>query len=423
MDIKNFLKKLTNNNYIFSVITKISLILMSIVISSLQIRFLGKDLDGELKYITSNTTILNTIFVFGIHQAYAYFRKREIETFKSYYLGATIVLFLFYLLVSGGFVLVVRPTFDTVVIVLTIPILFLIKIVRYIVLIEAPKTKNSVEIVTSVAKTLFLLIAFLFFNSSVIWIIILLLFEEITALVMYLIHLKIKPVINKETFKVLAKVMGFGVFPMINLLLNTLNYRVDVLMIKGFDDDFSRVSIYSTGVALAEQCWTIPDAIRDILVSKLANGKKKDEVCKIIRFSNTFTIIAQIGLIALGMVVIIILYGPQYKESYYIMCIAMFGSYGMIYTKMISAYNVVEGRQKINSLFMFIVVVGNIVANAILIPYIGIYGAAIASVISYNIGGIVLSVYFCKVSGLKFKNMILIGKEDIESLKQLRKAK
>ena len=426
LDLKKFIKKTTNNNYIFSVITKISLILMSVVISALQIRFLGKDLNGRLSVITSNTTIWNTIFVFGIHQAYAYFRKREEESFKAHYLGATIVLFLIYFIASCSIMLVIKPDFNRAVVVLTIPILFLIKVVRYITLIEAPKTKNKVELITAVCKMCFLFLVFFFFEASKMWIVVLLLFEELTALIMYLVRLKIKPIINKQTFIVLKKVLVFGFFPMINLLLNTLNYRVDVIMLEDMiysEDVYEKISIYSTGIALAEQCWNIPEAIRDILVSRLANGEKKDEVCKIIRFSNTFTLLAQIGLLALGMFVIIILYGPQYKESYYIMCLAMFGSYGMIYTKMISAYNVVEGRQKVNSLFMFIVVLLNVIINAILIPIMGIYGAVIASIISYNIGGIMLSIYFCRVSNSKFRNMLFLNKEDFQVIKSFFKTK
>ena len=53
----------------------------------------------------------------------------------------------------------------------------------------------------------------------------------------------------------------------------------------------------------------------------------------------------------------------------------------------------------------------------------GIYGAVIASIVSYNVGGIILSVYFCKVSGARFREMIFINKEDLKILKQLKKSK
>ena len=62
----------------------------------------------------------------------------------------------------------------------------------------------------------------------------------------------------------------------------TLNYRIDILML---DDIFhistAEIGVYSVGVALAEKIWLIPDATKDILMSKLSNGSNSEEVAKV----------------------------------------------------------------------------------------------------------------------------------------------
>lgn len=411
-------KKIINNDYVFSVLTRIYLILAGVIISSLQVRFLGKDLNGELAYINSSTNILNTVFVCGIHQSYVYYRRQRGDKFRDYYMGSVTILFGIYIAISVMLQLIIRPDFDIAVIVLTVPILFYIKIVRYVTLVEYPKTKNEVEIIMNTSKILFLAVVFFFVKATHIWILVLLLFQELLSLVLYLRKLGVRMIIDKDSLRLLWMLLSFGVFPMLSLLLTTLNYRIDVVMLKTAVT-YASVSIYTIGVQIGEQCWAIPDAIRDILMSKLTNGKTAAEVCKVIRFSNSIMLMAQIAMIALGNLMIRILYGEGYSESYNILLMIMLSSYGMIYTKMISTYNVAEGKQKINLLYMIFTAGSNIVINFLLIPRLGIYGAGIASVISYNLGGILQIRYFSRLTGTRLSDMLFIGKNDIAELKKI----
>lgn len=411
-------KKIINNDYVFSVLTRIYLILAGVVISSLQVRFLGKDLNGELAYINSSTNILNTIFVCGIHQSYVYYRRQRGEKFRDYYMGSVTILFGIYIAISVLIQLIARPDFDTAVIVLTIPILFYIKIVRYVTLVEYPKTKNEVEIIRNTAKIIFLAAIFFWVKATPIWILVLLLFQELLSLVLYLKKLGVKMIIDKDSMHLLWLLISFGIFPMLSLLLTTLNYRIDVVMLKSAVT-YASVSIYTIGVQIGEECWAIPDAIRDILMSKLTNGKTAKEVCKVIRYSNSIMLLAQLAMVALGSLAIQILYGKGYSESYNILLMIMLSSYGMIYTKMISTYNVAEGKQKINLLYMIFTAGSNIIINFLLIPKLGIYGAGVASVISYNLGGILQIRYFCRLTDSKFSDMLFIRKKDITELKQV----
>ncbi|MBR4550066.1 MAG: polysaccharide biosynthesis C-terminal domain-containing protein, partial [Oscillospiraceae bacterium] len=54
----------------------------------------------------------------------------------------------------------------------------------------------------------------------------------------------------------------------------------------------------------------------------------------------------------------------------------------------------------------------------LLIPLYGIYGAGIASVISYAICSILFIVFFCRTTGISFTSMIIINKADYLHLKR-----
>ena len=65
----------------------------------------------------------------------------------------------------------------------------------------------------------------------------------------------------------------------------------------------------------------------------------------------------------------------------------------------------------------------NVVINCLTIPYYGIYGASIASVVSYNGIGIVFLSLYLKYYTVKLKDVLLIRKTDILKFKLLIKKK
>ena len=199
---------------------------------------------------------------------------------------------------------------------------------------------------------------FLFIPVHQAWIVVILLFEEVLSLTLYLFKINLKPVIDRNSFMMLGKLLAFGIFPMFNLLLNTLNYKVDVVMLK-HQTEYAVVSMY----------------------------------------------------------------GKAYEESYAILIIMLLSSYGMIYTKMITTFNVVEGKQKINLCFMIVTVIANIVANYLWIPKMGMYGAAWASVISYNLCGLFFAIFFIKRTNISVRDILIINRNDIHELRKLKKAK
>jgi Na+-driven multidrug efflux pump len=65
---------------------------------------------------------------------------------------------------------------------------------------------------------------------------------------------------------------------------------------------------------------------------------------------------------------------------------------------------------------LLITAVINIVLNAILIPLLGMSGAAIASLISYISCGLMFTITFSRMTKETFGNIFIIKKSDIQQL-------
>ncbi len=95
--------------------------------------------------------------------------------------------------------------------------------------------------------------------------------------------------------------------------------------------------------------------------------------------------------------IIYFLYGIEYMSSVTILNIYVWSGLGMFIAIGINKYLIVENKLKSIFFYNILAVILNIILNMILIPKIGINGAAIATLISYSISPIIfLSIYNLK---------------------------
>ena len=161
----------------------------------------------------------------------------------------------------------------------------------------------------------------------------------------------------------------------------------------------------------------IPDALKEVMISNLAKGKGTDEVSFVIRICNSACIIVVLGIIALGQPFINIFFGMEYSSAYSVTVVILIGVVFMVYYKMIGAFNIVEGKQRENFIYLIVSVICNVILNMTLIPIFGTIGAAIASIFSYAISAGLFIRKFLKENPVRLQDMLLINKRDIERLR------
>lgn len=421
MRIIKTIKSLVNNDYLFSVFSKLLGVALAVVYSVFYNRYLGVVLKGEAAIISNYVSLIASLAAMGMYQAYPFYRKKNKSEFYPFVNNMTS--FYSLMMVVGLILVLFLPVnFNLKVAIAIVPIQAYIRQINYVVMVEAPKRRNISSIIIATAELIIVISFFAFSESTYIHLIYILLIQNLINLAISYSNLKVDVKKLRFDLSEVPKYFKYGILPMITLLLMTLNYRIDIFML---DDIFSvspaEIGIYSVGISLAEKVWLIPDAIKDILMSRLSNGSDKQEVAKVTRSSLAVSVVVLILMVLLGKHAIIILYGVEFEKSYEILIIMLVGVIGMVFYKMIYAYNVVNGKRVINLVFLGASAVANIIGNLFFIPMGGIIAAAWASVVSYSVCGLSFLMYFCYTEKIRVLDVLLLKKTDVSAMMKLFK--
>jgi O-antigen/teichoic acid export membrane protein len=194
--------------------------------------------------------------------------------------------------------------------------------------------------------------------------------------------------IFKDLFYNSKKVAIKGITYAFPLFIFGLNYSIDILILQQYVT-VDQVGIYSLGVSLSTLLWQIPAVLAPIIFSY---GVSTDNPIAFSRrlWKNTWKLMLYLlpFLIILTFILpflIPLVYGEAFSESYEVFVYLLFGTYAMIAFKMLNGDLAARGNPTAG---LYIFAAGaalNIVLNIILIPKLGIDGAALASSISYTI--------------------------------------
>lgn len=171
--------------------------------------------------------------------------------------------------------------------------------------------------------------------------------------------------------------------------LGYLLMKVDQVMVKFYLGEIS-VGFYSVAVRLSEIWYFIPGIICGSLFPAIINSKKINNNIYKKRMKHLFLLLFSIALSIslimtfLSSAVIHFLFGDDYIKSAPILSIYIWSGIGFFLSIGINKYFMAEN--KINYIFFLnlIAVAINLILNFILIPRIGLMGAALSTLISYS---------------------------------------
>lgn len=426
------LLKLLKNEYIFSICTKLINIVIALLQSILVARYLGPELKGTQTYISSIVSIGSIVVTFGIHQAYPYFRKKYgKDLIMRDYMSIVYILYTAEIVIAFLIACFVLETVELKAAAILIPIFGYSNVVSYVTLVESPNRQNLLSLISELLNILLLAILIFAYRNdagwaypNIMWVVIILLFVNLIMAVFFTIKIHCIPHLSYNMRKLAFELLRFGFFPMLALLMTTLNYRIDVIMLRSsrYVSD-AQIGVYSIGIALAEKIVLIPDSLKGVLVSKLTKGADPYEVVRACRLSFFASIAICIAFLLFGQWGIVLLYGSEYSDAYSVMMICALGALCIGYFKLIAQYNIVNKKQVRNVVMLSVAIVIDVTFNLILIPLYGIEGAAIATCLGNVVCGIVFVLYFSKLININPTKMFFLQKEDLELVKKLLRRK
>ena len=415
------LLNLFHNDYIYSVFSRLLGVAAGLVYTIVYRRYFGAALTGEAAVIVNRATMINMILCLGIYQAYPYFRKnsgRDSRELYQEYIDKSVGLFLVYAGIAVLLWFLAPVNRDNKIVIILVPMMFAVRMLNYVVMIETPRVRNTASILLNLLDIVLVLVLYFIARADFRIICVFLIGKELLYFVFAVANLRYPIFRIRPTLKGLWPYIRFGIVPMITIILMEINYKVDVLMLDG-KVSAEEIGIYSLGVQMAERMWLIPDALKDILLSKLSKGKGSEEAARIIRISLAVMLVCMALAVLLGRPVISLLFGSEYEGAYGIMLVILASVLSMVFYKMIYAYNVAIGKPRVNMIILAVAAALNVGMNWLLIPSMGIYGAAVASLASYTVCGVAFLVYFHMESGISFGEILLMRKQDLSVLRQI----
>lgn len=213
-----------------------------------------------------------------------------------------------------------------------------------------------------------------------------------------------------------------GIVFAIALFVLELNYQIDIIFLENMVSP-SELGIYSVGVTLAQLIWQVPSAIGMVLFSRSANSKTDREAsersARLLRMSWIPIIVGSIIFWMGASFFVSLLYGQEFAEAGQVIRILLPGIILMVLFKILNADLAGRGNPLFALKIYLIALAINIVLNFILIPQYSIYGAAIASSISYTIGSIIFSISYHRATGLRYSDLFILNQSDIQQIKSL----
>ena len=408
-------KKLFRNDYFQSVFTKIFKLCIGLFASAFLTRYLGLQFKGDSAFINQAVSVSGLILNLGIYQSYTYYYRQEGQEVFSKYMSLVISQFILYLIVAICIAAFTRDITITL-ICLTVPFRVMHTQLDNIMLVQNVKSKMQSTRIFALVTMTFNLILLLVFPASVVYAVLAGIIVDILAISRYFFKEKASIHLNTVETKFALRILRFGFLPMLSALLVTLNYSVDIFFLKriGTQPD---LSLYSVAAGIMNYVWLVPDAFKDILYSRVARNNQKSSVAFSTKFSLLFLIITTLGFAVLGKPFISIMYGKDFIPSYNVTLVLFLGVYSMIFFKIFGIVMLAEGRRVPFFVILMFSVVLNVILNYALIPSYGMYGAAYASVGSYNLCGILFLIYFSKTNHIHIRDLILINKSDIQNMK------
>lgn len=396
-------------NIITSGSFRIVILVLSFLISWISARYLGVTLKGEYSYLITLCGFMWTILDLGVYRSYPYIVRKHPDEVQTLF-GWTIITMFFEIVVMTSIGVAFLDFWNKLIGYQLSPV----KIIYLIMFVSLNKAFMQLQAIYMgmdrvlenslshfiISAVFFVLLLIGYFTLIKVDRIDVLLMFNLIGMVCSILYLAFRnrwsnwyKEINFRTIKLLYS-FGFRVF--LSSLFIMLLIRADIVLIKHFLN-FSEVGIYSLAAHIVDFIQIASNLVGGLLFVKLSDID--DDISKWLLLKKTllifffFITLANLGFGLIGKPVMQIMFGADFVPVYYVYFWLMPAAYGLSFGSLFNNYLNSKGFPIISIILPAIALVLNIILNMLLIPTMGINGAALATSISYFLW-FFLIVYF-----------------------------
>ena len=414
-------------------LTKILIIVSSLLTSIIIARKLGPEMNGTIATLLVYPSLFMSIGSLGIRQSTTYFLGKNIFTqnqIKTAISQIWILSSVVSLLVCFYLITYFSKSGDNILLVVLaiLPIPFVLFNTYNSGIFLGLNEINSFNKVTWIPKLGILIFTFVF----VVWFsfdIAGYLFSLILGpLFIFFILLFNNKFIQSFSFKiewfVVRKMLGLGLVYAFALLIISLNYKIDIILLDYLSSSYE-TGIYARGIGITEYLWQIPMILSTIVFARSAVSKddKKFSIklAQLLRLSFIAILFGALLLYHLSHFIVVGMYGDEFIGSVSVLNILLPGVIILTIFKVINMDLAGKGKPWVSLKAMLPALLLNIVLNMYFIPIYGAKGAALASTISYSIAGVLFLYFYSKEVQIPISIILKYKKTDFDPVIQILK--
>ncbi len=218
----------------------------------------------------------------------------------------------------------------------------------------------------------------------------------------------------------LSRVLGYGLRIYPASVTGYFSYRADVLILSAILGDPAAIGLYAFAVSLAELTFFVPDAVTTVFYPRVAGMERAaadSAAPQVARFTVLITLLAVVALIPAAVVAILVIL-PDYRDSILPFVVILPGIVALSSAKVLAAYISGLGLPTSVAVASSANLVINVVANLLLIPWLGIVGASLASVISYTIQAGLLAIIAGRLARRRALDYLIPTRAEVDRLRE-----
>jgi len=409
-------------------VTQVVLMFISMATGVIVARVLGPEIKGQAALLGNLTQILFMCGSLGLGSAFSFFVAKKKYPFRQIMTLALLCALLFGTMVNVGFYLswplhasmwkgipLNLVILSTILSILCIYSLYLVRILVGHGRIYSMNIASSVSKVTSLIAVILLLLVWHLGLRGVVMALWLAAIAQLGFLAWALKN-DLRPAPCLE-FDFLRTTFAYGIKAHALLIINFLNYRLDIFLLQYLTGDSAKVGYYSLAVGMAELMWMVPNSVVAPLFSGVAQSDADDRsviTLRTCRWSLIFLAVLAVGGILLGRPFIRLLYGTVYLPSFELFLWLLPGICLFPLFKLLIVDLAARGFPGYGTIASAIALVVNIGANIFLIPQFGGKGAAMATSLSYSLMAMISLFFFIRHTRHSLREIFVVDNEERE---------
>lgn len=214
-----------------------------------------------------------------------------------------------------------------------------------------------------------------------------------------------------------GEMVGFGVKAHAGRVMKTGNYRLDQWIL-GSIAGSKELGLYSVAVAWTEALFFLPEALSTVLRPDLVRASAAEaarQAARVFRVALVATLPFVVAVVVAAPVLCVTIFGSSFEGSIDDLRVLAPGALGIVALKVLANALVAQGRPLLANVAIAVAFIITIVLDILLIPPYGGVGAAIASLVAYLSGGLVVALVFVRTLEVPWRDMVP-GRDDVRLL-------